>query len=62
MRFWRLKSLRICCWQAGDPGGGVIQFESEGLRTRAASGRKASPRAGDELSPTQEVRQEKKGG
>lgn len=38
MRLWRLKSPRICCWQAGDPSkvSGVIQAMPEGLRTRGA--------------------------
>lgn len=37
----------------------MIQFESEGLRTRGASGRKAGPRAGDELVPTPRSEAEK---
>lgn len=52
MRLWRLESLRICRLQAVDPGKarGAIQLEIKGLRTRGASGRYASPKAGDELS------------
>ena len=51
MQLWRLKSPKICRLQAGPrKASGVIQSESEGLRTRGADDVNSSLRVGDSSS------------